>query len=196
MKKNFVWLLGVFVACCFTLTALAACGDDDDDPQTASGNGEVCIVAILPNAIAQNANLEVTYNDGQGSMKNFTVRNGESSDALTTYSKEGLQLLQLMGGFTVDATKCIIRTVKFAAPVGTKVTCKYEMVLNGVEATEFPAKVYSPFAVATGKRPSGEALVVQGISTFSQSTLSSLEQYKVWLERRNGVEHENFVTVE
>lgn len=196
MKKSFFWILGVFLACSFAMTALAACGDDDEDESANTGNSEVCIVAVLPNAIAPSANLEVSYYDGQGATKNFTVRNGESSDALPTYSKEALQLLQLFGGFSIDFSKCIFRTVRFSVPVGTKVTCRYKMVLNDAETTEFPTKVFTPFAVATGKRPTGEALIVQGLSSFSQMTIASKEAYKAWLERNNDKEHENYVIVE
>ena len=194
MKKGLFFLLGVILACSFAMTALAACGDDDDS--AGNGNGEVCVVAVLPNTIAPNANLEVTYYDAQGTAKHFTVRNGESSDDLLGYSKEALQLLQLFGGFTIDYSKCILRTVRFSAPSGTKIACKYKMVLNGVEISGFPSKVFAPFAVVTGKRPTGETLAVQGLAMFSQMTISSLDSYKVWLEQNNGIERENYVTVE
>ncbi len=194
MKRSLLWFFGVLVACSFAMTALAACGDEDDDDLT-NGVGEASIVALLPSAIAPYANLEVTYYNLQGQAKTFTVKAGETSDDLTAYSKTALRTLELLSGFTIDEGKSIVRTVKFSAPADTKVTCKYKVVLNGTKVTTFPSKAFSPFAVATGKRSNGEALLIQGTTTISQMSISSAEAFAKWLDRIKDKEHETYIVV-
>jgi predicted outer membrane lipoprotein len=193
MKKNFVWLLGVFVACCFTLTALAACGDDDDD--AIAGSGEACIVAVLPNSVAPYANLEVTYYDAQGNARNFTVRDGGTSDDVPSYAKEAVRNLELQVGYTIEYSKCIIHTVKFAVPVDKKITCSYKVVLNGTPVTTYPDKVFAPFAVVTGKRSNGETLSIQGSSSLGYKTLTSAEAFKTWLDTIKEKERESYIVM-
>lgn len=193
MKKRILWILCVLLACSFTMTALAACGDEDDEEALANGVGEVCIVAVLPSNIAPYANLEVTYYDAQGMAKAFTVRNGETSDDMPAYAKSGLKLFELYGGFTVESSKSVIRTVKFAVPAGKKISCKYKVVMNGKALKSYPAKAYSPFAVATGKRANGDALVIQGSSSVSLKTLSSVEEFQNWLTVIKEKEEESFI---
>lgn len=180
MKRNFLWIIGVMLSCCFAMTAVAACGDEDDE-SLANGQSEVCIVGLLPTDIAPYANLEMTYYDVQGMEKHLVVRHGESSDALPSYAKEGLLLLQLTGGLTIDYSKNVVRTVRFVAPAGTKITCKYRVVLNGEQPSTFPQKAYTPVAMVTGKRNNGEILITQGTTQLSQKALSSVEAFKSWL---------------
>ena len=194
MKRRLMWMLGVLMACSFTMTAVAACGDDEEDAAT-NAVGEACIVAVLPNAIAPYANLEVTYYDVQGMARSFVVKNGETSDDLSPYAKTALGTLELMSGFTFSSSKSIIRTVKFAVPSGTKITCKYKVVLNGSDIAEYPSKAYSPFAVATGKRGNGEELAVQGTVTIAQTQIPSLEVFKSWLDTIKDTEKESYVVV-
>lgn len=193
IKRSLLWIVGVLVTCSFAMTALAACGNDDDE--VTNGVGEVSVVAILPSAIAPYANLVVTYYNVKGEAKTFTVRDGETSDDLPAYSKSALATLELLSGFTIDNGKSIIRTVKFAAPADTKVICKYHVELNGSSVTSFPAKAYSPFAVATGRRSNGEALMIQGSTTISQSVIPSAEAFSSWLNKIKDKEHESYIVV-
>lgn len=192
MKKTIVCLLGVLVACSLTLTALAACGDDDEP--AVNGNGEVCVVAVLPKSIAPCASLEVTYYDAQGVGKSFTVRDGETSDAVPSYSKQAMSVLELLLGFTIDYNSCIVRTQRFTAPAGATVSCKSKIVLTGAEPTAFPTKTFAPFAAMTAKRSNGE--VVPGNSmTLSSQTFSSLETFATWIKHLDGRERTSSITI-
>lgn len=192
MKKTIVCLLGVLVACSLTLTAFAACGDDDEP--AVNGNGEVCVVAVLPKSIAPSASLEVTYYDAQGVAKSFTVRDGETSDAVPSYSKQAMSVLELLLGFTIDYNSCIVRTQRFTAPTGAAVSCKSKVVLTGVEPTDFPTKTFAPFAAVTAMRSNGEVVPGNSISLSSQ-TFSSLESFVAWIQRLGDRESTSSITI-
>jgi hypothetical protein len=192
MKKTIVCLLGVLVACSLTLTAFAACGDDDEP--AVNGNGEVCVVAVLPKSIAPSASLEVTYYDAQGAAKSFTVRDGETSDAVPSYSKQAMSVLELLLGFTIDYNSCIVRTQRFTAPTGATVSCKSKVVLTGVEPTDFPTKTFAPFAAVTAMRSNGEVVPGNSISLSSQ-TFSSLESFVAWIQRLGDRERTSSITI-
>ncbi len=196
MRKTILCTLGILV-CWMSLTAFTSCGDNDDEISTGTP-GEACIVAMLPKMLAPYLSLEVTYNDAQGNTKTFTVRDGESSDDLLSYSKQALQQLSLFSGVTINESKCIVRTVKFALPVEKKVLCKYRVVSTGKEPTAAPTdpKVFIPFAVPTGKRPNGDALVIGGSLVVNSATLSTLESFKRFIERSNGKEHESYILMD
>ena len=193
MKRTCLWIAGVLVACSFALTALAACGDDDDD--AIAGSGEACIVAVLPNEVAPYANLEVTYYDAQGNARSLKVIKGETSDDVPAYAKEAVRSLELQVGYTIEYSKCIVHTVKFAVPVDKKITCSYKVVLNGTPVTTYPDKVFAPFAVVTGKRSNGETLTIQGSSSLGYKTLTSAEAFQTWLDTIKEKERESYIVM-
>lgn len=291
MKKTIVCLLGVLVACSLTLTAFAACGDDDDAiavtgvtlPSTATvtlgklvaltaavapeeatdkkvkwtvtagtdkvklykdvgcktevgteatdvltmyakglaigdatvkvesnadatksatctvtakhGSGQACIVAVLPYSVAPYANLEVTYYDAQGNARSFTVRDGCTSDDMPYYAKEAIRNLELLVGYTIEYSKCIIHTLRFVVPIDKKITCSYKVVLNGTPVTTYPDKVFAPFAVVTGKRSNGETLPIQGFSSLGYKTLTSAEAFQTWLDTIKEKERESYIVM-
>ncbi|MBR6867452.1 MAG: hypothetical protein IKN02_04395 [Prevotella sp.] len=196
MKTKILCLLGILISWT-TLTAFAACGDNDDEV-TAGAPGEACIVAMLPTTLAPYLSLEVTYYDAQGNAKSFTVKDGETSDDLLSYSKQALQQLSLFSAVTINDGKCIVRTVKFALPANKKIVCKYRLVRTDKEPTAVPTdnKVFAPFAVPTGKRPNGDALPIGGTLVVNSTTLSTLESFQKLLELYNGREHESYIIMD
>lgn len=197
MKRKFLLILSVMF-CCLTMTAFAACGDDGDDSVVAGTPGEATIVAFLPKTLSPYFNIEVTYYDAQGNAKSFTVRDGESSDDLPSYSKESILQLSLFSGVTLNESKCIVRTIKFALPANKKVACKYRLVRTIEEPKAVPSdnKVYAPFAVATGKRPNSEVLPILNSQVIGSMTITSLEEFKAFLLQYDGKEAETYIMID
>lgn len=183
MKKGLVWMLtALMIMGCFLVSA---CGDDDDAP--AEGNAyEVCIIGLLPKAVAPYATFEMNYNDEQGTEQKVVLKASDTSDVLPAEIRREAQLLT-MG--MVDVDKCIVRYIKYAVPEGHKVYCRYKTLLNGVEIQAPTDSYFQPFALVVCKQKGTESLILPRGFSVGSSTGTSKQVFQSLLEKWDGREN-------
>ncbi|MBQ8712816.1 MAG: hypothetical protein IJ551_08395 [Prevotella sp.] len=189
MRKDLLWMVLAVVLGAFTLSALTACGGEDDDEATREY--EVNIVGVLPQAVAPYAMLELTYNDAQGNQQRVVLKAGDTSQPLPAYVSKTSMLMTLG---SVDFSKCVVCHRKFSMTGGGKVTCKYRIVGSGVPVKAAPAEAYcEPFAFVMTRQVGTESLVLPQNMGGNTYTGSNQAVFKSQLERWNGKEAESTV---
>jgi hypothetical protein len=97
MKKNLLWMLAAILFCGLTVTVFTACGDDDDNNNTPSGQEtpaepssyEVTLTFIAFKSLTPYVTYKFTYTDAQGKEYGpIAITGNERGDGLTAEEME------------------------------------------------------------------------------------------------------------